>query len=265
VFQPLEFFCSTLKVASLSPGITEIIFALKKEKCLVGKSSACNYIKGSESIPVVGNMGSPNLEKLMLVKPDVVIASALKDKSSARVIENLGIKVYVLSFDTIDGYYKTVRTLGKILDADNEAGAEINRVKNGLAVYEKKIQQIPFEKRPTVFIEIWDSPLMTAGRKSFLNDLVYYAGGRNIASGINRNYFQVTKEWVIACNPQVIIAPFMSDQTKLQLSKSAVWKSVSAVKNGKVYNHFDLNQIYTLGPHILEAIESLRKCVMYDL
>ncbi len=259
----LTFFLFTLKITaqdqprivSLSPNLTEIILALGGKSSLVGRSSASDYIKEAKTVPVAGDMGNPNLEQIVLLKADIVVASNLTNPSDARIIENLGLKFYLLKTENFEEYYSTVDTLGKILDKNREAEEEIERIKQGLSEFKKENKSIPFLKRPKVFWEIWDNPLITVGNKAFLNEFIELAGGINITANVNRSYFQISKESILTANPDVIIAPDLSTRSVKDMKTSIGWDAVSAVKNNRVYTNIDPNLVNVFGPRILSTIQ----------
>ena len=250
-----------VRVVSLAPSLTEIIFQLKCEDCLVGRTSASNYFDKAKNIPIIGNFGIPSIEQLILVKPDIVIATALKDYSIKRTITKAGIKFYMLPTNSVDEYYKAVKTLGVLLNTEKNANLEIARIKNGLKNCMAQMDAIPEKKRPAVFWVMWNLPLMTIGNKSFLNDFIYYAGGRNIAASENKGYFNVSEEWILSRAPDVVIAPSMGDNKIGQMKKQLGWKSSPAAKNHRIYGNLDLNLVYLLGPRMLEAINLIHKYI----
>ena len=249
-----------LRVVSLSPCLTELIFHLGEQDKLVGRSSACDYPAGVEKIESVGGFGKPSLEKLMTLKPDVVIASALADPAIKTSIEQFGIKFYLLPGKSIDDYYKTVATMGKILGCKKKADAEIARIREGLAEFAQKNSKSQLAV-PRVYIEVWDRPYMTVGKKSFINDLIEYAGGKNIASRQNEDYFNTSVEWIITSNPEVIICPAMKTGREADVKNRKGWGNISAVKNNRIYVDLDDDLIYRLGPRVLEGVELLRKII----
>ncbi len=244
----------------MSPCLTELIFHLGEGDKLVGRSSACDYPEEAEKIDSVGNFGKPSLEKLITVKPDVVITSALADPAIKTSIEQFGIKFYLLSAESIEDYYKTVGILGEILNCKEKAAAEIVRIKNGL----KKFQELNRKKNGVdfkVYLEIWDRPYMTIGKNSFINDLIEYAGGNNIAASLNEKYFSCSVEWIITSNPDIIICPAMKTGREADVKKREGWESISAVKNNRIYTDINDDLIYRLGPRVLEGIELLRNII----
>jgi len=184
------------RVISLSPCLTEIVFHLGGGEQLVGRTSACDYPPNTKNVELVGGFGKPSLEKLVSLKPDVVVASALVDPAVGSAISRLGIKFHLLPTNSIEDYYHAVETLGRILGRGKKASAEIARVRNGLRRF-AELNAASKLKRPRVYMEIWDRPFMTVGKKSFINDLINYAGGENIAGRLDHSYFNCSVEWII--------------------------------------------------------------------
>ena len=243
------------RIVSLSPNLTEIIIILGGESSLVGRSSACSYIEETKFIPIAGDMGAPNLEKIIMLKANVVVASALRNPSDARIIENLGIKFYLLESESFDNYFSSVETLGKIIGKEKEAENEIARVKSGISQFKKEAEKISSADKPKVFWEIWNNPLITIGNQSFLNEFIELAGGISITEEVNRNYFEISKESVMIANPDVIIAPGLSPKAVKDMRSGIGWNSMSAVKNNRVYTDFDLNLVNVFGPRMLTTIQ----------
>jgi iron complex transport system substrate-binding protein len=116
--------------------------------------------------------------------------------------------------------------------------------------------------RPTVFVEVWHDPVTTAGKESFVADLIELAGGRNIGNEASTPYYTVSSEWVIARNPDVIIALYMAGGTNVPpVAGRAGWSAVAAVKNGRVYGNLNNDLILRPGPRVMEGAHLLRKCI----
>ncbi|HBM16534.1 MAG TPA: hypothetical protein DD381_09375 [Lentisphaeria bacterium] len=242
------------RVVSITPNTTEIILILGGRSSLVGKSSACDYLPEIKDVPIVGNMGVPNIETVLSLNPDAVVSSLLMNPSDASVIENLGIKFYLLPTESFDEYYITVNKIGTILNKQKEAKKEIDRVKEGVRKLLLSSKSIATDKKPKVFWEIWNTPLITIGNKSFLNEFINLAGGISITSDINRNYFEIAKESVISADPDAIIAPGLPLDYGLELKKQLSWSSLKAVQDNRVYTDLDPNLLSVFGPRMLETI-----------
>ena len=250
-----------VRVVSLSPNLTELVFYLGEEGQLVGRSSACDYPPEVKKIPSVGGFGKPSLEQLISLKPDVVIASALADPGLKNSIEQLGVKFYMFPGKSLEDYYTTVAVLGRILNCRKKADKEIRRVKEGIANF-ANMNKLPKKKSvPKVYLEVWNRPYMTVGNRSFINDIIEYAGGRNIAAAQSKDYFNCSVEWIITSRPDIIICPAMKNGDEADVKQRKGWQSIPAVKNNRIYVNFNPDLIYRLGPRILEGIACLRKII----
>lgn len=253
-----------IRIVSLSPSLTEIIFKLGKGSAMAGRSSACDYPAEVKKIPVAGKYGAPFLETLVHLKTDIVVASSLMDVSTEKSIQTLGIKFQMLPTKDINDYFKAVESLGEILNCKEQAALEIARVKTGLAGFQSALSEIPENEKPFVYLELWNSPMMTVGGKSFINDYIAYAGGKNIGAAVEKEYFACSEEWVISSNPQIIIAPSMGKSCAAEIRGRKCWINVPAVKDDRIYVDLNSNLIFRLGPRMLDGIELLKSCIRAD-
>ncbi len=247
---PLPTLAKALRVVSLSPSLTETICKIGGRKYLVGRSSACDYPAAVKTLPVCGDYRGPALEKLLQVKPDIVVGSMLKDQGVINNIRALGIRFIDLPNKTLADYPVTVKRLGKLLQLQSNAAAEIRRYRNCLAYFKKLAAAIPLRQRPTVLLLIYDRPLMSVGKRSYIDSLITLAGGRNIAAEIDRSYFNCSMEWIMARQPQVIILPHSSSQKVSELCRQPGWNSLNAVRRHRLYYGDHNDKIFRLGPRL---------------
>lgn len=248
-----------LRVISLSPSLTETIFKLGGQDTLVGRSSACDYPLTAKKITICGDYKGPVLETLVRLKPDIVVSAMLKDKGVISNIERLGIKFYLLPVKKMNDYPLTVKKLGEILNLQQAARTEIARFTKKLKYFKIAAKKIPSALRPTVLLLVCDRPLMSVGKKSFINELITIAGGHNIAEKIERSYFNCSMEWVVKEQPQVIIMPDCSLKKITEISERPGWRVLDAVRNKRIYHKDNNDILHRLGPRVLEGIETLHK------
>lgn len=253
-----------IRIISLSPNLTEIIFQIGAGDCIVGRSSACDYPPEAGKIPIAGNLGLPSMEFAAAVKPDYIVSLEIVDDGIRRNIERLGIKFVPLPHETLDDYYMAVSELGRILACRERADEEIRRVKKIFDREKKITRSIPREKMPRVYLEVWDNPFMTVGGKSFAHDLITMAGGVNVAGKENTGCLKCSREWVILSRPDVIIAPAMGKFAGGQIRKRDGWSEIPAVKNDRIYTGMEESLLYRLGPRMTESLKIFRKCFYPD-
>jgi iron complex transport system substrate-binding protein len=126
-----------------------------------------------------------------------------------------------------------------------------------VAAVAAKVGSLPEERRPRVYWEVFDAPLMSAGRRSMVGQLIERAGGRNIFADVAEEYPQVSAEAVIARDPEVILVPDMSATgalTAADLRRRPGWAAVAAVRTGRVHA-LPADPTSRPGPRLVEGLE----------
>ncbi len=256
------------RVVSLAPGVTEMIFALDAEDKLVGVSSAANYPEQALKKESVGNISEPNIEKIVALKPDLVIAESVTNKEVVRRLTNLGIKIAGFRPNSIPETIQMIDDIALLISAEDEAAeltvqmrSDFKRVKD---MVEKKLQQ---EQRQRVFYEIWSDPLFTAGKNTFLDSIIFQAGGYNIGRDAQGSWPQFNLESLIAADPEVYIASAHSTPEGLTMEKlksRTLMRETSAYKNDRLYL---VNQdlVNRPSPRIIEGYKEFVAAIFPEL
>ena len=249
----------TVRVVSLAPSLTEIVCAVGGADCLVGRTSACtqppDVVRG---VPVAGDFGVPTLEVLAQLRPDWVIAVAFDDRQMTAAIERLGLRCRLIPCRTLDEIPRAMEDVGSLLRREEPARRAAAAVR---AQLDELSRSVPREPHPLVFVEIWGDPLITAGRPSFLSELVGLAGGRNVADDTENDYFQISPEVVVARDPGVILMFDARDNASAlrRAEGRPGWAGLRAVREGRVYGGFDADLVQRPGPRVAEAVRALRR------
>jgi len=247
-----------LRIISLSPGTTEILFALGLDKEIVGVSTFCNYPILAQSKPKVGTFSSPNMEVIISLKPDIVFSTGLEQALAVKELRQLKLNVFVSDPANVAQLFESIKRIGELTDREKESQSLIGRMKNEIDQVNSKLVSISFSLKPKVFIEIWHSPLMTAGRGSFIDELITLAGGENVAYDTKRPYSYFSEELLIKRNPDCIILGYMQKEALLEAMKhQRGWKDISAVKNNRLFNDIDPDIILRPGPRITLGLKQL--------
>jgi len=245
---------------SLAPSTTEILFALGLDEEIVGVSSYCNYPEEAQTKPKVGDFSNPNIEKILSLKPDYIFCTGLEQAKTVHELSRLKLNVYVADPSNMEELFNTISEIGRITARRNEASQLINKMRDDITAISEKVKLMPQQKRVRVFIEIWHDPLMTAGKGSFVDELIILAGGINIARDTIRPYSDFSAEKVIDLNPQVMILAYMDKEPPLKLVESRFgWADIEAVKNKRVFNDIDPDILLRPGPRITEGLKKLYK------
>ena len=242
---------SSKRIVSLLPSCTEIISSLLLVDNLVGVTSNDDFPPKVKKLPKVGSM-LLNVEEIVKLKPDLILASSLNDSLSIEKLKSLGFRVISLKLDTLKDIFDSIKLVGKITHRDLQAQKVINDINRRILLLEKKVSYLPFAKRKKVWLEL-DSNLYTAGGNTFLDSLITIAGGRNVARNL-KNWPSVSEEQVIFWNPEVIIVTYPKGREVVLNRKS--FKKVDAVKYKRVY-YVDPSILSRQGPRVIEGVELL--------
>ncbi|MFQ5900107.1 MAG: cobalamin-binding protein [Thermodesulfobacteriota bacterium] len=252
---------SPQRIVSLAPHITEILFAIGLKEQVVGVTQFSDYPDEAKSRAIVGSYINLNLEKIVALKPDLIISTSDGNpKENIDRLTSTGLPVFVISpLEDIDAIIGSILTIGRISMREIEAERLVHTMKGRIGNVMSRLKGV----RPrSVFYQLGDNPLMTAGENTFINSLIEMAGGRNIAGGHKVRYPRFSMEEVLASSPEVIIISSMADKTVSDkaLKKWERWKDIQAVKNGEI--HFiNPDLIHRPGPRIVEGFEGLARMI----
>jgi len=244
---------AAFRIVSLAPGITETVFALGKGENLVGRTDYCNFPLQAGNVQSVGPIQQPNIEMIISLKPDVVIASTHAPKEAADLLLNAGIEVkYFYAPQSFDGVYEVIRQVASEIDADAEGVQLIQGIR---ARYAGMISQSDGQRRPTVYyvVGFGEGGDWSAGGDTFIGAMIETAGGDNIASEISGWSFSLEK--LVESDPDVII---IGEGQKDSFIKTPVYSELTAVKNSRVYG-INEDIISRQGPRLIEGLEMLNR------
>jgi ABC-type Fe3+-hydroxamate transport system substrate-binding protein len=218
------------RIVSLNPTTTEILFAIGAGSKLVGRTKWDSWPDSAKYIPDVGDALRPNIEAVLEKKPDLVLLYASNDnRTAARQLEASGIKVLAMKVDSIAEFERSTRVLGRLVGEEERARTVVDSVRATLERVRQATATLP---RVSVFYHTWEKPIITIGKRSFLNELVEIAGGKNVYGDVEAVSPIVTMEDIVARNPDVIL---VGPPVDARLPKSAQWRILPAVRKGKVF------------------------------
>jgi len=264
----VTFVAAPARIVSLSPSNTEILFAVSAGSLVVGNTKYCDFPAEAQKLPKVGGFSAKSIsvEAIVALKPDLVVASVPGQGPVIEALKQANIQVIAIKADSFDDVYANIKMVGKITGHDSEAVAVVDGMKTRVAAVAEKISGISLEKHPTVFWEVWDEPLMTAGPGTFISQMLKIAGSVNIFADVKENYPQVSAEEIVKRNPAFIMGPD-SHGNKLvakQLAARPGWDQIGAVKNNKIFL-VDGNMSSRPGPRLVDALEAIAKALHPDL
>ena len=254
---------SPQRIVALAPSVTEIVFALGREKRLAGVTMFSDYPEAARKLPKVGSYVHLDLERIVALNPDLCIA--VKDGNPKHIADRLaalGIPVFAVNPMNLESVMETVSAIGSLINAKQEADrivrdmqTRVSRVKHALA---------GIEARPRVFFQIGIDPIVSAGSQTFINELIVMAGGENLAAG-KVPYPRFSREQVLDLRPDVIIITSMARHAVFEKVKAywSQWPGMPAVQHGRIYLQ-ESNISDRPTPRMVEGLEALSKILHPD-
>ncbi|HIE06380.1 MAG TPA: cobalamin-binding protein [bacterium (Candidatus Stahlbacteria)] len=226
--------------------MTETIFFLGADERLVGVTTYCNYPVSAKQIAKVGDFSNPSIEKVVGLKPDLVLIALPEQKRMMRELKKFGIRIFVSHPHTIRDIIGEIDSLARILNRPSP--------RDSLLAFLKP--QPAQRKRLKVYVELSSDPIITTGRSSFLNDLIDNAGGDNIFSDVPLEFPVVSWEKVFVRNPDVILI-FHTGRFEGRNG----WMKLEAVRSGRVFTDLDQDIFLRPGPRTFKALKILRSII----
>lgn len=255
------------KVVSLAPSNTEILFAIGAGGQTVGRDMFSDYPAEALSLPDIGgSMGEYNLEAIVALQPDLVLAAEINPTELVKSLEDLGLTVFYLANPTsLEEMYDNLGIVAQLTGRETEAAALVESLKARVAAVDEKI--IPLSSRFSVFYEIDasnPSQPWTAGKGTFITLLIERAGGYNIAAELDA-YPQLSIEQIVADDPMfIILGDAMWGVTVESVGQRPGWENLSAVQDGNIFP-FDDNLASRPGPRLVDGLEELAKILRPEL
>jgi len=258
-----------VKIVSVAPSTTELLFALGAGDLLVGRDSLSDFPAEALDIASIGDTyPAINAEALVDLEPDLVLAAGITNPDDIQKLEDLGLTVFATRFAvTIDDIYADITDVGTLTGHAAEAAALIADIQARIAAVQAATANV--SERPSVFYEIDasdPSKPYTAGPGSFNDQLITLAGGENVGNISTDPYPQLSLEQIVAEDPDIIVLGSFTygGQTPETVAARPGWGDLSAVQNDKVYT-FDDNLISRPGPRIVDGLEALAKLIHPEL
>ncbi|MGD0226836.1 MAG: cobalamin-binding protein [Terriglobia bacterium] len=246
-----------VRLVSIAPSITETLYELGLGDRLVGDTDYCDYPPQAKSLPHVGALLNPSLEKIVALKPDLVLGTdEANRRETADQLERLGIPLYGVTAHTVQGTLQSLEDLGHILDWDQPTQKLVARLRARVAAIEKQVQGEP---RPKVLFVVWYRPLITAGNQTFISDVIRRAGGESISDDLKSEWPHMGLEEVLKRAPDVILFPLTEAFAPSldEFQKLPGWRDLTAVKDYHIY--FVAETIMRPSPRLIDALEEVAK------
>ena len=244
------------RIVSLSPSHTEILCALGLKDRLAGVTEYCNFPPDIADKPRIGGFSNIDLEQVVGVSPDLVLASTIHLAEVVPRLKELDITVFVINPPTVQVVLDDILTIGLITGQARAAAALVTEMQERI---DAALQAIEGAGQPEVFWEL-GAELYTAGPGSFIDDLITLAGGANVAADAESQWPQLSVEAIVMKDPQVIVlADHNYGETSEKVATRPGWQEITAVKQGRIVELTNDDIFSRPGPRIVEALEFLAR------
>jgi len=244
-----------VRIISLAPSITEILFAIGAGGQVAGVTDFCDFPADALRKPKVG-YAHPNVETLVALQPDLVLAPRHFIKPDlVASLDHLHIPIFLLDEHTVEHIFAHIQTIGRMVERQAEAAALVMELRQGLAAVVQRMQGQP----PVRVLYVLNSePLITVGPGSFIDQLIGLAGGINVAAKSAAPYPRLSMETVLVEDPEVLVFPVRSSDGVSEQEQQTWqrWSGLSAIKQARVYR-IPADLLNRPGPRIVHALEQL--------
>lgn len=242
-------------IITLAPNLTEMIYYLGLEEKLIGNTLFCNYPPASNEIEKVGDLLSFNYEKIVSLKPDLILMTVEGNtKDAYEKLTGFGLNVFVSNPRNYNGIKKTIIDLGKIFRIENKAEVIIEEWTD---ITSNIKEEVKTRKDKTAMFLVSVAPVMLAGSDTFLDELLKTCGLFNIASDAVVSYPVFSREEILRRNPDYIIIAAEDENIKEKLlAHYNEWNSLTAIKENNTIA-VDPDTFLRPGPRFVEAVLTL--------
>lgn len=246
-----------VRIISLAPSITEILFAAGLEDNIAGVTTYCDYPEKAKEKPEIGGMSNPSLEAVVRLQPDIVIMTTDGNpKEFEQRLHLLNIRTYVFRSRRLSELPDGIKKLGIELDEKDKFNALALNIERAMARGKARFEAAQESKvRGKVLFVVWPEPLIVAGPGTAINDAINLLGGINIAEDTKSRYPKYSIEEIIRRSPDIIFFGRGKGMDKISKKLLKRLTSVPAIKNNKVF--FVSDNLYRLGPRVIDGLEEL--------
>lgn len=222
------------RIVTISPDLTETIYALGLDDKLVGDTNYCDVPPAAKLKPHVGSAKTPSLEAIAALHPDIVLAStSINEVQTVDSLARVGIPVYTTDPQTVRGLLESIRNVANVLGAAAQGQALVSQLQGRLDALHAKLMDLPMAH--VVFV-VWESPLITIGQNTFIADALRFAGAESVILA-DQKWPQISFEEVVRLQPDYIVFTANhgdSGELLARLRTQQNWKGLHAVEMGHV-------------------------------
>jgi iron complex transport system substrate-binding protein len=221
------------RIASLSPGATELVFAAGGGERVVAVVAFSDYPPEARALPSVGSHSRLDLERLLTLQPDLAIVWGSGDSAEQMAaLEDFGVPVLYLEPENPEGIALAIERLARLSASETVGRQAAERFRQGMAELTERYRD---SEPVTVFYQVWNKPLMTVNDSHLIGQVIRLCGGRNVFAELPRQIPRIDIEAVLTANPQAILAGGMGEENRYWLTEWQAYPGLQAVQQGNLF------------------------------
>jgi iron complex transport system substrate-binding protein len=241
------------RIVSLSPGVTEILFALGAGGQTLGITQYCDWPPEAQGLTRVGGFSGATVstDQIAALRPDLVILSGEMHGRIIGLLDSLGIPSFAVEPRNFAGVYETIAVIGELCGRGEEAAAVVNEMKAKIAGAAEKFRG---REKPAVFWLLGEDPLMSVGGRTFVSEALSLGGGRNIFEELDEQWPLVSAEQVLLRRPAwILTGDDMGTPDPAALVRRPGWGEIPAIREGRIAP-VDADLLYRYGPRLADGV-----------
>ncbi|MCA1978798.1 MAG: cobalamin-binding protein [Thiobacillus sp.] len=249
--QAIELARQPQRIVSLTPHLTELLYAVGAGAQVVGVDSASDYPDAARALPRIGDYSRINLERILALKPDLIVAWVSGNRAAdLHGVAQLGIPVLRTEARKLDDVARLLRLLGRVTGHAATGAAAAQDYARRLEALKRRYAR---EQAVAVFYQVWDRPLMSVGGRHWIGEALAVCGGRNVFSELDAVAPVVTREAVLRRTPALIVSG--SDAPDVR----AAWQRFDALPAVRrhAFVTVDANRLHRATPRLIEGVTAL--------
>jgi iron complex transport system substrate-binding protein len=246
------------RIVSLAPHATELLFAAGAGARVVGAVRGSNHPREAQALPVIGDVHAIDIERIVALRPDLVVTWPYTTPAQVRKLAARGIAVFTTDPRTLDGIAADLERLGALAGTGPAAALAARRFRDAL---EKATAGAADRRRVRVFYQIWGEPTYTIGGRHLISQAIAACGGENVFAALALPAPQVSTEAVIAARPEAIVAGTDGALRPAWLDTWLRWTEIPAVRDRQLHA-VDADRLHRPGPRFAEGVVEL--CAAID-
>jgi iron complex transport system substrate-binding protein len=246
------------RIISLAPNLTEIVYAVGAGSRLVGNTTYCDYPPEAKQVVKVGDTLHPSIERIIALRPQLILVSTASQlETFTRQLDEQQIAVYVTDPHDLEGVFRSIASVGDLVGQREEGERVAGELRARAARVAEAVKSSP---AMSVFYQLSAEPLYTAGRDSYITDLIARAGGRSVTADVPGAWPRYSDEAALASRPEAIVMATGGSMGEANREIAAALKKSPAAEAGRI---IQINGDYLSrpGPRLVDGLEQMSRAL----